>query len=224
MKSEINDNTLFDIATSLLAENHSLSYKLRGNSMFPVLREGDVAEVIACEADYLKKGDIVVFKTESGLVAHRIIKIQKQNNALKFITRGDNSRQNDSPFGKEQLLGKIQFFFRNGQKHQINRLTTFYRKSNSTFIHTMMLVVNKIMFRSSYDEVLGSLQSTLTPKASVPLQSYWVQQRDFYLIGLSSNPNEISPSMLFTNLNTVNNPFATDQNKGLIGSEENVLK
>ena len=65
-------------------------------------------------------------------------------------------------------------------------------------------------FRSSYDEVLGSLQGTLTPKASTPLQSYWVQQRDFYLIGLSSNPNEISPSMLFTNLNTVNNPFASD--------------
>ena len=65
-------------------------------------------------------------------------------------------------------------------------------------------------FRSSYDEVLGSLQSTLTPKASSPLQSFWVQQRDFYLIGLSSNPNEISPSMLFTNLNTVNNPFASD--------------
>lgn len=65
-------------------------------------------------------------------------------------------------------------------------------------------------FRSSYDEVLGSLQATLTPKASVSLQSYWVQQRDFYLIGLSSNPNEVSPSMLFTNLNTVNNPFASD--------------
>lgn len=65
-------------------------------------------------------------------------------------------------------------------------------------------------FRSSYDEVLGSLQSTLTPKASVPLQSYWVQQRDFYLIGLSSDLNEVSPSMLFTNLATVNNPFASD--------------
>lgn len=65
-------------------------------------------------------------------------------------------------------------------------------------------------FRSSFDEVLGSLQSTLTPKASAPLQSYWVQQRDFYSIGLSSNMNEISPSMLFTNLNTVNNPFASD--------------
>ena len=65
-------------------------------------------------------------------------------------------------------------------------------------------------FRSSYDEVLGSLQATLTPKATTPLQSYWVQQRDFYLIGLSSNPYEISPSMLFTNLNTVNNPFASD--------------
>lgn len=65
-------------------------------------------------------------------------------------------------------------------------------------------------FRSSYDEVLGTLQSTLTPKATVPLQSYWVQQRDFYSIGLASNSNEISPSMLFTNLSTVNNPFASD--------------
>jgi len=147
MKSEINDNTLFDIATSLLAENHSLSYKLKGNSMFPVLREGDVAEVIAQKTNQLKNGDIVVFRSDSGLVAHRIINIQKQNNALKFTTRGDNSRRNDSPFGEEQLLGKIHFFFRNGQKHQINRLTTFYRKSDSTFVHTMMLAVNKIMFR-----------------------------------------------------------------------------
>lgn len=65
-------------------------------------------------------------------------------------------------------------------------------------------------FRSSYDEVLGSLQGTLTPKASTPMQSYWVQQRDFYLMGLSSDSNEISPSMLFTNLNTVNNPFSSD--------------
>lgn len=65
-------------------------------------------------------------------------------------------------------------------------------------------------FRSSYDEVLGSLQATLSPKATSPMQSYWVQQRDFYQIGLSSNPNEISPSMLFTNLATVNNPFASD--------------
>lgn len=65
-------------------------------------------------------------------------------------------------------------------------------------------------FRSSYDEVLGTLQSTLSPKANVPLQSYWVQQRDFYLIGLSSDQNEISPSLLFTNLSTVNNPFASD--------------
>lgn len=65
-------------------------------------------------------------------------------------------------------------------------------------------------FRSSYDEVLGSLQSTLTPKVSLPLQSYWVQQRDFYLIGLSSDMNEVSPSILFTNLATVNNPFASD--------------
>ena len=58
--------------------------------------------------------------------------------------------------------------------------------------------------------MLGSLQSVLTPKASSSLQSYWVQQRDFYSIGLSSNLNEISPSMLFTNLSTVNNPFASD--------------
>ena len=37
-----------------------------------------------------------------------------------------------------------------------------------------------------------------------------MQQRDFYLIGLSSDPNQFSPSLLFTNLATVNNPFASD--------------
>lgn len=65
-------------------------------------------------------------------------------------------------------------------------------------------------FRSSYDEVLGSLQAILTPKVSTPLLSRWVQQRDFFTIGLSSTFKEFSPAFLFTNLNTVNLPFASD--------------
>lgn len=65
-------------------------------------------------------------------------------------------------------------------------------------------------FRASYDEVLGSLQATLTPKTATPLLSRWVQQRDFFMIGQSSSPTHISPSLLFTNLNTVNLPFASD--------------
>lgn len=90
------------------------------------------------------------------------------------------------------------------------RLGYGWDSSNSSRISAVAKEPCYNEFRSSYDEVLGSLQCTLTPKASVPLQSYWVQQRDFYLIGLSSDPNQFSPSLLFTNLATVNNPFSSD--------------
>ena len=69
-------------------------------------------------------------------------------------------------------------------------------------------------FRSSYDEVLGQLQTTAglvpTSGTSVPLYAYWVQQRSAKIgvIGISS-PMYYYP-YLFVDMTTVNSPFASD--------------
>lgn len=69
-------------------------------------------------------------------------------------------------------------------------------------------------FRSSYDEVLGQLQTTAGPTAvsgnQVPLYSYWIQQRSAKIgvIG-TSNPEYYYP-YLFVDMESVNSPFASN--------------
>lgn len=70
-------------------------------------------------------------------------------------------------------------------------------------------------FRSSYDEVLGQLQTTAgvvsISGSQVPLYSYWVQQRsaEIGVIG-TSNPMYYYP-YLFVDMTTVNSPFFSDK-------------
>lgn len=65
-------------------------------------------------------------------------------------------------------------------------------------------------FRASYDEVLGQLSSVFGPVNSRPLYSYWVQQRNLSVFGLSSgNPRPYYP-MLFVDMSQVNSPFASN--------------
>lgn len=71
-------------------------------------------------------------------------------------------------------------------------------------------------FRSSYDEVLGALaipasaEGTAQPVApTIPLYSYWVQQRTYSLFDNTSFTPGYYPA-LFVDLGSVNSPFASN--------------
>lgn len=68
-------------------------------------------------------------------------------------------------------------------------------------------------FRSSYDEVLGQLSvfSGPTGSGSVPLYSYWVQQRySSALLGGTSLPSNFAATLLFVDMPQVNSPFLSN--------------
>jgi hypothetical protein len=66
-------------------------------------------------------------------------------------------------------------------------------------------------FRSSYDEVLGSLSSYPSPviDTAVPLYSYWVQQRSLGFSYVGSAAANYYPA-LFVDMAQVNSPFASN--------------
>lgn len=66
-------------------------------------------------------------------------------------------------------------------------------------------------FRSSYDEVLGSLSSYPSPSLGTPraLYSYWVQQRSLGFSYVGSSAANYYPA-LFVDMAQVNSPFASD--------------
>jgi hypothetical protein len=66
-------------------------------------------------------------------------------------------------------------------------------------------------FRSSYDEVLGALSSypTATTDTSIPLYSYWVQQRSLGFSYVGSAGANYYPA-LFVDMAQVNSPFVSN--------------
>jgi len=76
--------------------------------MHPTIRHGDVITVEPLAPAKLKRGDIILYRLQSGLIAHRIVNIEKRSGyELTLILRGDASTACDSPVKPEQVLGKV---------------------------------------------------------------------------------------------------------------------
>jgi len=112
MKQQELNKQLLDFAEALLDDNHQLSYKLKGNSMYPTLKAGDVGLVEKCSIEDLKVGDILVYKTNNTLVGHRLVDIFIANTEYILTTKGDKCYKSDIPFNSEALLGRINTFIR----------------------------------------------------------------------------------------------------------------
>lgn len=73
-----------------------------GDSMLPLLEEGDQVEVVAAGKDDFRVGDIIVFDRRGDLVVHRVIKARRNS----FLEMGDNQR-NGAWWEWQDHLGKV---------------------------------------------------------------------------------------------------------------------
>ncbi len=81
-------------------------------SMEPTIMTGDIVIIKECNAQDLKKGDVIAFRSGSSVITHRIIDIQKENGQKLFVTKGDNNNTEDrnlvSPGSVEGIyIGRI---------------------------------------------------------------------------------------------------------------------
>jgi signal peptidase I len=82
-----------------------------GASMMPVIWPGDVLTVRRCGEAELQPGQIVLYRREGKLVAHRITRIH--DNLL--TTRGDSVSHDDSPVRKSEIVGQVISLLRRGR-------------------------------------------------------------------------------------------------------------
>lgn len=86
---------------------------VKGNSMLPLLREGDVVFIVKSNPHEIKEGDVIVFWTPDNamLVIHRVIEVVKADNTPYYVTKGDNNPFKDVyypvgvPYSK--VVGKV---------------------------------------------------------------------------------------------------------------------
>ncbi len=87
----IENNMFFAIVEDYVGKGIPVTLQVKGNSMFPLLRnERDLVEFHPYNDGELKRGAIVLFRTDSGFIMHRIIKRSGNN----FIIRGDGICKN----------------------------------------------------------------------------------------------------------------------------------
>ncbi len=167
------------MAENMLNENLSLSYKLKGFSMYPTLKPGDVGLVEKCRPETLKIGDIVVFKSNNILIGHRIVDIKTKNGETIFIAKGDKNLNNDAPFTSNELLGKITSFERNNRRKKINSQVMNFRRFSALYFPSFALRIYNFMFRirnrkDSFRLNLNSLKNNVTVISKGSGKLFWI--------------------------------------------------
>ena len=97
----------------LLEQGQSIQIQPQGYSMYPLFVPGrDAAVIEKAEIAGLKRGDVVLYRRESGkLVLHRVYKVRKDG----FYMVGDNQSEVEGPLQASQIKGILTGFVRKGK-------------------------------------------------------------------------------------------------------------
>ena len=91
-------------------------FSIGSNSMEPNINKGDIIIIERIDIDNvndLKKGDVILFRSGSMIISHRIIKIVDKAGIKYYYTKGDNNEVMDLyPVVKEDIVGISKFRLR----------------------------------------------------------------------------------------------------------------
>ena len=121
-----------ELITELLRDGHKVSFCAPGHSMFPTIMANETIMVEPIEPETVRTGDIILYRTNGRLIAHRVVGINMfsdnrssshsefgpQSSTLSplhfFTFRGDACLSCDRPVKAGQILGKVVSIERNG--------------------------------------------------------------------------------------------------------------
>jgi hypothetical protein len=84
--------------------------------MQPTIRDGEAITVAPVGSHRVKRGDILLYYTGEGMIAHRVVRmgVDPERGAY-FILRGDSSVSADEPVAAGRVLGKVVSVERGGR-------------------------------------------------------------------------------------------------------------
>ncbi|GEM_PF-1204713 len=104
------------LSEQILNSGRVLRFRVRGESMSPLLKDGDVIDVERVPPGQLYVGDIVLFRSREGvLLVHRCVKRRAASGQIWVTTKGDAGRGLDRPITVDQILGRVIRIHRGGR-------------------------------------------------------------------------------------------------------------
>ncbi len=120
MNDQIGSSELLGIGSQLLDEAKELRLQVGGSSMFPYLRNGDIAHIVKCPLEELRPGHVVVYNGGHRWIAHRLMRISKNKDHWTLVTHGDSCLRPDLAFTEENYAGRIISVERKGASWRID--------------------------------------------------------------------------------------------------------
>ena len=108
--SEVGSAQREALAAEVLRARGRLCLRVRGESMLPTLRPGDIVEIERCSAADVSAGEIVLALRDERFFLHRAV-----GTAGRLRTRGDSMPGLDPAFPAETLLGRAAAASRGGE-------------------------------------------------------------------------------------------------------------
>ena len=116
-----------DVSAELLRRGARVRFRATGRSMEPTIHEGEAITVEPVAPAAVTRGDILLYRWERGVIAHRVIRIARTNGGAipqssvlspqsSFVLRGDASVSYDCPVEPEQVLGRVVAVERAGRR------------------------------------------------------------------------------------------------------------
>lgn len=117
-----------DVARAMTTRGR-LRLRGAGTCMDPNVRNGDVLHVEPRTADEISVGDVVAFRREGRLFAHRAIESGIVDGKAYVLTRPDRGRRgNDGPLYDEDILGVVAGIDRRGRRFSLCTEPTEFRR------------------------------------------------------------------------------------------------
>lgn len=139
--------------------------KAEGNSMYPILQNGDVVEYIQTPFSLIRLNDIILVYSNSILVTHRVLYKTKKT----CITRGDNNREADVDVQKGKVLAKVVRFKRGGVWHDIQDV---YRVQSTLYLNEIQKLESVLRIKSIPHVFLKGVLISLRYEESIPKRIY----------------------------------------------------
>lgn len=104
------------IIAQALEKRGRLALRVRGMSMLPWVRPGDIAIIRKTECESMRFGDVALLAQGEGLLVHRIVGKCGDGEVQELLAKGDAHLNGDGAFRKDQVLGRVVRILRNGKR------------------------------------------------------------------------------------------------------------
>jgi hypothetical protein len=155
-------------------------FKVKGTSMLPLIRETYSVGVRPLrESEKLRIGDIALFQSPSGMVAHRIVGKIRKNRITYLLEKGDTAIV-PNIIAPEMVIGKVVRIQRPGSTINlnspfwifVNRSTGYYWRYLYSASQILIVVKKKLFGASKLPRIAAAYQKTYRFLCSLPARLF----------------------------------------------------